>query len=199
MEELEEIVSENLTALRKGKHLTQQELADKIGYSDKSISKWELGKAVPTVDILKDLADFYGVTVDFLITPQSPETREKVTKGTDRNRNNKIVIVAMVATFIWFTAACVYASSVIPGTKIPQPLWIAFIWAIPASVFSSAVLVRIFWGRTVFFVVLASLFVWTFITAFCVTFKVFAGTDLWYIYFVCIPLQIGIILFSQWK
>ena len=43
--------------------LTQAELAEKINYSDKSISKWERGEGVPDIIILKQLADFYGITV----------------------------------------------------------------------------------------------------------------------------------------
>ena len=58
MDELATIVAENLTSLRKEKHLTQQELAEKIGYSDKLVSKWELGKAIPSVDKLMQLSTF---------------------------------------------------------------------------------------------------------------------------------------------
>jgi len=197
MEELESIVSENLVALRKAKHLTQQELAEKIGYSDKSISKWELGKAIPTVDILKEFADFYGVTVDFIITAQSPEDRDKIVKGDQRANNNHIVITAMVATFVWFTAACVYASSVLNGLG---NWWVAFIWAIPVSVFTTGFLIRWFWGRCLNFTICASLFVWTILTAFAVQFAFYPPYEhLWYIYLVGVPLQVGIVLLYRWK
>ena len=43
MDTLEEIVAYNLTELRKNARLTQAELAEKINYSDKSVSKWERG------------------------------------------------------------------------------------------------------------------------------------------------------------
>jgi transcriptional regulator with XRE-family HTH domain len=197
MEELEAIVSENLTALRKAKHLTQQELAEKIGYSDKSISKWELGKAVPAVDILKEFSEFYGVSVDFLITAQSPEDREKAAKGDQAENNNHIIITAMVATFVWFTAACVYASSILNNLG---NWWVAFIWAIPVSVFTTGALIRWYWGRTVDFVICESLFIWTILTAFCVQFYFYPPFEqLWYIYLVGVPLQVGVILLRRWK
>ncbi|MCR5333190.1 MAG: helix-turn-helix domain-containing protein, partial [Bacilli bacterium] len=47
MKALSEIVAENLAALRKKVGLTQQELADRLAYSDKTVSKWELGRAIP--------------------------------------------------------------------------------------------------------------------------------------------------------
>lgn len=199
MEEMEAIVSQNLSSLRKAKHLTQQELAEKIGYSDKSISKWELGKAVPTVDILKEFADFYGVTVDFLITPQSPEERDRAIQGNQRVDNNHIIVTAMVATFIWFTAACIYASSVLNNLGDGN-WWIAFIWAIPISIFTTGALVRWFWGRTIHFVICVSLLIWTLLLAFFLQFRFYPPREnLWYIFLVGIPLQVGAVLLNRWK
>ncbi|MEE3431444.1 MAG: helix-turn-helix transcriptional regulator, partial [Candidatus Enteromonas sp.] len=50
MENLSEITGKNLSTLRKARGMTQQQLADVLHYSDKSISKWELGYACPSVD-----------------------------------------------------------------------------------------------------------------------------------------------------
>lgn len=195
---METIVSENLASLRKAKHLTQQELAEKIGYSDKSISKWELGKAIPTVDILKEFADFYGVSVDFLITPQSPEERDKALQGNQKLNSNHIIVTAMVATFVWFTAACIYAYSVL--NKLGDSgWWIAFVWAVPASIFTTGAFIRWFWGRTGHFVLCVSLFIWTLLTALFLQFYFYAAQNLWYIFLVGIPLQVGAILLNRWK
>ena len=49
MSEVKQIIGANLTELRKKKHLTQAELASKLNYSDKAISKWEHGDAVPSI------------------------------------------------------------------------------------------------------------------------------------------------------
>ena len=59
---LPQIVGKNLATLRKAKGLTQQQFAEQVHYSDKSVSKWELGYTIPSVDILMDIASFYGVT-----------------------------------------------------------------------------------------------------------------------------------------
>ena len=66
MKDLSPIVSHNLTELRKARGLTQGQLAEKFAYSDKSISKWEHGEALPDLNTLQELADFYGVTLDYL-------------------------------------------------------------------------------------------------------------------------------------
>ncbi len=52
-----------LQSLRKEKNLTQAELAEKLGVSNRSISRWENGMTMPDFDLLIELADFYGVGV----------------------------------------------------------------------------------------------------------------------------------------
>ena len=68
MDELKEIIAKNLTELRTCAHLTQLQLAEMLNYSDKAVSKWERGEAVPDIRVLKKLADIYNITVDDIIT-----------------------------------------------------------------------------------------------------------------------------------
>lgn len=56
-----------LVSLRKEKNITQQQLADILQVSVKAVSKWECGEGYPSLQSLKDLSDFYGVTVDEII------------------------------------------------------------------------------------------------------------------------------------
>ena len=58
---------ENLARLRKKAGLTQQQLADKLGFSNKTISKWETGETLPEITVLPKLAAVFAVTVDYLI------------------------------------------------------------------------------------------------------------------------------------
>ena len=199
MEELNSIVAENLTTLRKSKHLTQQELAEAIGYSDKSISKWELGKAIPTVDILKRFADFYGVSVDALITKGSGEAKIAETTN-DKYRGNQIIIVAMAACFVWFTTAAIYANSVIQNKDL-NTIWIVFIWAIPTTFLVLSTLARFFWKRCLSLWIFSSLFVWTIFLAFFLMyyFIIVPHQNLWFIFMAAVPIQVMIILFAKLK
>ena len=54
--------------LREQKKMTQSELADKLGVSDKAISKWETGKGYPDITLLEPIADAFGVSVPELIS-----------------------------------------------------------------------------------------------------------------------------------
>ena len=60
-------IGEIISSLRKEKGMTQNELAQKMNVTDKAVSKWETGAAVPTTETLVQLADFFGVSLDFLL------------------------------------------------------------------------------------------------------------------------------------
>lgn len=66
-----------LTDLRKEHGLSQLEMAEKLNVSRQSISKWELGTAVPSVDNLKSLRALFGVSIDYLLD----DTMEVPDKG----------------------------------------------------------------------------------------------------------------------
>ena len=61
--------NEKLQELRKSKGLTQEELAQEIFVSRTAVSKWESGRGYPNIDSLKELAAFFSITVDELISP----------------------------------------------------------------------------------------------------------------------------------
>ena len=63
--------------LRKEKKLTQKELADLFYLDQTTVSKWELGKALPDLATLTKLADFYDVSVDYLLGRQENKTEQK--------------------------------------------------------------------------------------------------------------------------
>ena len=60
-----------LAALRKDAGMTQQETADRLGVSNKTISKWESGGGFPDIAILPALAELYGVTADDILAGET--------------------------------------------------------------------------------------------------------------------------------
>ncbi len=67
-----------LVALRKKKGLSQSELAEKINVSRQTISRWEVGKALPTSENLKYLSQIYKVSFEYLLLEDEEETEEKI-------------------------------------------------------------------------------------------------------------------------
>ena len=70
-DELKLVFASNLIRLRQAAGLTQAGLAEKINYSDKSISKWERGEAIPDAFVLTQMAALFGVSVDSMLTEDS--------------------------------------------------------------------------------------------------------------------------------
>ena len=66
---------------RKEKRLTQEQLADKFHLKKSSISRYENDKQMPEVNLLKEFADFFGVTVDYILGSESIKTEDLNTKN----------------------------------------------------------------------------------------------------------------------
>ena len=60
--------NEKLQELRKNKKLTQEELAEDLYVSRTAISKWESGRGYPNIDSLKEIAKYFSVTIDELLS-----------------------------------------------------------------------------------------------------------------------------------
>ena len=66
-ESVKEIIASNLASLRKQNKLTQQQLAEKINYSDKAVSRWENAETLPDIETLCKICDIYGVKFEYLL------------------------------------------------------------------------------------------------------------------------------------
>ena len=69
-----------MSQLRKEKNMTQQVLADKIGVSFKTISKWENGRGMPELSLLKPLSDELGVSINELLSGERVEKERYLDK-----------------------------------------------------------------------------------------------------------------------
>lgn len=72
-----DVIANNLAMYRKTSGLTQLELAKKVNYSDKVISKWERGESLPGIEALIILAKFFGISVDDLVSERGEEISSK--------------------------------------------------------------------------------------------------------------------------
>ena len=93
----EDVTLKNLLMLRKNAGLTQQALADEFHLSQQTIYKYERGHAEPDIKTLKQFADFFGVTVDFLIGNEKPVgEKELITKIRKLTPEVKIALNAFI-------------------------------------------------------------------------------------------------------
>lgn len=80
----QEKIGKLISQCRKEKHLTQVELAEKLGVTDKSVSKWENGKCLPDVSLYKDLCNILGITLNEFFVGEKIE-EEKFKEQADKN------------------------------------------------------------------------------------------------------------------
>ena len=107
MENNKRIVANNIIACRKAAAMTQAELADKLNYSDKAVSKWERADAIPDVFVLKQIADLFGKTVDYMITDHGDENVVIKPKKYDlRRRRNMISLLS--SALVWCIATIIF-------------------------------------------------------------------------------------------
>jgi len=191
MKPINDIIAENLTALRKANEFTQIELAEKLNYSDKSVSKWERGETIPSVDVLAEICALYGVTLDYLIHEHAEET-VKYEHDTKVSSNNKIIVTLLAILVVWLLAITVYLYvNMIYSVNV----WIVYIWAVPASSIIALVFTCI-WGKIRNRFIFMSILVWSLLASFYLQFLQY---NLWGIFVLGVPLQIAIILWSKIK
>lgn len=199
MKNIREIIGDNLSTLRKERKLTQAEIAERFNYSDKAVSKWENGDTSPDIETLNALAQFYGVTLDYLISEDSSENKASYVKKQNKPESNKIASCALAASIVWIIATIIYVYGIINKSDNGSRLWVSFAWSIPPTciivLFFDA---RYFKNRLLKLVLLSTMF-WSIITASYLTIGVMNDWTLWPVFIIGVPLQISLILWYQTK
>lgn len=194
MESLRKIIGSNLAELRKERKITQLELAEMFGYTDKAISKREKGDTLPDVETLYQLASFYGVTIDYLTNDIPLEEKEIITNPTKQTniKANRISIVLLSISLVWMLATiCFVWIMVFNSVNYYQ----VFIYAIPLT----AIVLILFnktRGERKYNFYIYTLFLWSLISSIYVGFLQY---NLWPLFLLGVPSQILIFLWSRMK
>lgn len=106
------MLSEKIRALRRKSGLSQDELAERLDVSRQAVSKWELGSAVPTADKLVEIADYFGVSLDYLMRgcPENDGNtdRERISAASDMPGKPKHSCRRIAGLFLIVTAIVVF-------------------------------------------------------------------------------------------
>ncbi len=198
MEDPKEIIARNIVDLRRKNGMTQLELAEKLNYTDKAVSKWERGESIPDVAVLKTIADLFGVTVDYLLTAEHKTTVPVLSRLESTLRSHRVItglsilLVALLATLIFVIL------DLLPGER--GGAWLSFIWAVPVGSIVWLVFNSIWFNRHLNYLII-SILVWSTLAATHIT-ALFFGVNIWLIYVLGVPGQAIILLWSKmrgWK
>ena len=187
LEELKLVAAGNLINLRTAAGLTQAELGAKLNYSDKSISKWERGEAIPDAYVLTQIAELFGVTVDYILsshtdwepikTPEDP--KQDVVYSTS-------VIIAIAVLGVWTLALTAFVALWLGG----MVRWIIFVAAFPVSMLTLLVLLCIF-KRTRYLKYVVALFV---LSLFAAAYLLFINHNPWQIFLILVMAEVLVFL-----
>lgn len=183
MDELKTIIAENIVFYRKERGLTQAELAEKLNYSDKAVSKWERAESYPDITTLASLAKLFGITVDELITD-----RRKVKKF-------KPIVALLAAGLVALVATVAY---VLIGMILPdfKQSWLIFVYAVCVCAIVLLVLFAV-WHKKLAVLICESVIMWS--LAACIYLTIPAIQNNFFIFFIPIPLQVLAILWYKMR
>ncbi len=123
-------IGEFIASQRKINNLTQAALAEKLGITDRAVSKWERGKGMPDVSIMLELCDIFGITVNELLCGEKLNmeySNQKIEQlvldmAKELEKKNKTIWSSMwVIMFVSMTA--LIAGNFIAAFFIPEGVW----------------------------------------------------------------------------
>ena len=195
MEDLKPVIAKNIIELRKSMHWTQAELADKLNYSDKAVSKWERAESVPDVVILKRIADMFHVTTDYLLKEDHTDDKAVSQAISKHKRRNRVVIALLSASVVFLIATVVFVCLGLLSVKISLPLWMIYIYSFPIA-FVVLLVFNCIWGKRKLNFVLITLILWSILLA---VYLSFLRSNIWLVFIIGVPSQIIIFLWANLK
>ncbi len=192
MEDVKSIVAKNITELRLLNNMTQMELAEKLNYSDKTVSKWERAESSPDISILVDIADIFGVSLDYLVRSENIEETVRENRKSEKTYNRKVItymsetIPVAIALFAFIITSLV--------TKTATFQWLYFIYTLPIVLIIKLVFNSIWFNPRHNYIIISAL-IWSILATIHITFLYF-HINVALIYLLGVVGQIVVILWS---
>jgi len=195
MDELKSTIAKNLCELRTKAHLTQLQLAEMLNYSDKAVSKWERGEAIPDVRVLIQLAEIYGITLDEIVKGDGAFPRMEIDGG--RRNKKRLYITLLSFGLVWFIATAVFTVFYLIGDigGVHGYQYLVFV----AAALPAAIVLQVFsamWGNRFTNTLATSGIIWS--CALIIDIFTIAFTDFERIHFVYVVAAVFEILTVLW-
>ena len=186
MRDIKDIISTNLINLRKAHNLTQNELADKLSYSDNMVSRWERGEITPNIETLQKISEFYNIPISALIEEGALEKEKKLDKFQDIK---KFSIILLMITTLWciITIAFVLVNSI-----LHQNIWKIFVLGVPLS----CVILLLFngtWNKTLYRFIVISVLIWSLLAY---VYLYFLTYNMYFIFLVGVPAELSLVIWA---
>ena len=195
MEDLKTAIARNIADLRKSRNWTQAELAQKLNYSDKAVSKWERAESVPDVTVLKEIVDLFQVSMDYLVEAEHAGPADAVQTVTRLKKRNRLIIALLSVSLVFLIATTVFVCLELYCVRVGPPPWMVYLYALPVAdvvllVFNSI------WGRKRTNFLIITVLVWSLLLD---VYLSFPSWNMWLIFLIGIPAQFIILLWANLK
>lgn len=191
MQDVKVVFAQNLISLRKQMKLTQIELAEKINYSDKAVSKWERGESIPDVTVLMTIASLFGVTLDFLVTEHAePEiVAEQTSYAQTVKKRNRMLVAAITFFAIAALETVVFATLQSLFGNLGDNLLYCYVYPIPVAAIVAIVFTSLWARPSLRFWSVTLLIVSLILDAFLIPWQV-AGVCIPWVFLILIPAEL---------
>lgn len=188
MNDIKDIFAKNLSKLRQASGMTQLELGERLNYSDKTVSKWERGESIPDAGMLKQIADEFGVSVDYLLEAEHDHTQSFAAEPSEEEEalyKKHQTIRHIIQAGVWLLSFLII---VLCWVVTRNFYWLILIWTLPVSFLLSIIFTSL-WsrhkGRDNY--IFISLFILSILLAiYLSTLK----ANLWMLFLIMIPVEV---------
>lgn len=197
MEDVKQIIAKNITMLRRGKDITQGDLAAALNYSDKAVSKWERAESLPDITVLIKIAQFFDVSLDYLVSAEHKSKKERLRLRSKITLQNHGLITGICMVLVWLVAAIVYVV-LDPIINYTNLYVLTFVYAVPVTFIVWLIFNSLWFNRHRNFLIV-SLLMWSILASLYITLLMFGGINIWTVFGVGAIGQLIIILWSKIK
>lgn len=195
MEDIKNNVAKKITELRTLNNMTQLELAEKLNYSDKTISKWERAESSPDIAVLVEIADLFGVTLDYLVRS------ENVEKAVSEYKKKEVTFNRRAVSYIaegggWIVALFAFIITTLITNHMTFQ-WLYFVYALPVVLIIKLVFNSIWFNSRHNYLIISAL-LWAILATIHITFLYFK-INVSLIYLLGVAGQFVIVLASRIK
>lgn len=189
MKDIKEIFAANLSELRQASGMTQLELGDRLNYSDKTVSKWERGESIPDAGMLKQIADVFGVTVDYLLEENHEHTEKHYAVTEEELSDNlyarHMTVWKIVQAGVWLLSFLIIVLCWVITRKF---YWLILIWTLPVSFLLSIIFTGL-WAKKKWqhLYVYISLFILSILLAIYLS---ALSYNLWMLFLIMVPVEV---------
>lgn len=190
---IKDIIAKNISCLRKREKMTQADLANRLNYSDKAISKWERGESLPDAEMLYKIAQLFNVKVEFLFKDHEYAglTNQELEYLKKREKKTKFLFfLSLIAILLTLLGILFSSLAEIFNITDKVRFYLFIVPAIPVLAF----IVNTIYGQKKYNMLLESLIIWSASIAFYIF---FIEAKLIIIFSIAAILQAALILFPK--